>query len=97
MGFSHTYRPDGPQDTLHSQGSFLSNGSHCGLLGRAYTPRSGEGVGASDCLGAAWKSPSSHILLLTSSKINQNLLSEVNPGTFAGTTEEESLFLSILG
>lgn len=51
----------------------------------------GSGRGASDRLGPACESPSSHVLLLTASKVIQNLLSEVSSGTFANTAEQRSL------
>lgn len=42
-----------------------------GMVDRTYTPKAGEGGGASDCLGPAHRSKGSDILMVTSPTTDQ--------------------------
>ena len=63
-GFSH--HPDGPNNTLLSQGCILETAPSVGMVGRVSIPRTGEEGGASGFPGPARGSTGGHILLVIS-------------------------------
>lgn len=63
-GPSHVYSPDDLNNTWSLKAVSLKQ---VPLWVFPYIARTGEGVGVSDCSGAAWGSTGSHVLLMTSS------------------------------